>query len=58
MSRANRAEKERQEVIQAEPTDRQIERCKLMGWDYMGDGLFECGSLMGYFTETGKFIKF
>jgi hypothetical protein len=35
------------------PTDKQIQNCELMGWEYLGEGLFCRGDEMGYFTAEG-----
>lgn len=37
------------------PTQKQIDHCEVMGWDYAGDGLFESKEqrMMGWFTESG-----
>lgn len=35
------------------PTQKQIENCAGMGWQYLGDGLFAKGDLLGWFTENG-----
>jgi len=37
------------------PTQKQIGHCKVMGWEYIGDGLFESKKrcMMGWFTESG-----
>lgn len=34
------------------PTQQQLERCELMGWEYLGDGLFSKGEKIGLFTES------
>ena len=39
-----------------EATPEQIERCKLMGWEYIGDGFFERGEQMGWF-DGRSFVK-
>jgi hypothetical protein len=38
------------------PTQLQIDNCALFGWEYLDDGLFSKGDLLGYFTPMG-FIK-
>jgi len=35
--------------------ERQIERCALMGWQHIGEGLFSHGQSMGWFTDRGFF---
>lgn len=35
------------------PTDTQIENAYLMGWQYLGDGIFIRGDQMGWFTDHG-----
>jgi len=35
------------------PTAKKIQCCAEMGWDYLGDGLFTNGDLIGWFTEKG-----
>jgi len=39
-----------------EPTDVQRERASLMGWSYLGDGLFGRGDFIGWF-EGRFFVK-
>lgn len=36
-----------------EPTQKQIQCCNYMGWEYVGDGLFINNNHLGYFTEDG-----
>ena len=38
-------------------TQIQIDRCKMMHWNYLGDGLFEKDDVLGYFDHSGKFVK-
>lgn len=38
------------------PTAKQMGRCAMMGWAYIGDGLFTRGDQIGYFTAEG-FVK-
>jgi hypothetical protein len=38
------------------PTVKQLERCALCGWEYLGDGLFAKDDILGWFTAKG-FIK-
>lgn len=35
------------------PTEKQIENCALMSWEYIGDGIFERNGQMGWFTSNG-----
>ena len=35
------------------PTPEQIENAALMGFEYIGDGIFIRGDEIGYFTERG-----
>lgn len=35
------------------PTQNQIDRCELFGWQYQGDGIFVRGGQIGWFTQTG-----
>jgi len=35
------------------PTVKQLGLCAMMGWEYIGDGLFTRGDLVGYFTAEG-----
>ena len=35
------------------PTRQQLDRAKMFGWDYLGDGLFERDFEMGAFTIDG-----
>lgn len=39
------------------PTNKQISNSQLLGWEYLGDGLFTKGDLLGYFTQDGRFMK-
>lgn len=39
-----------------EPTEKQLKACEGMNWEYIGDGLFIKGDLVGWFTENG-FMK-
>lgn len=38
------------------PTPDQIENSKALGWEYVGDGYFVKGDMMGYFVEK-QFFK-
>jgi len=38
------------------PTAKQLERCALCGWEYLGDGLFAKDDSLGWFTTKG-FMK-
>ena len=38
------------------PTADQIRNCKSMGWEYIGDGLFIKGDVIGYFVNR-NFVK-
>jgi hypothetical protein len=35
------------------PTPKQLENTTISGWEYLEDGLFVKGDVMGYFTEDG-----
>ncbi len=35
-----------------QPTAPQIEKCELMGWQYLGDGLFARGDQLGSFIDN------
>lgn len=35
--------------MNSQPTLRQLERCALMGWTYLGDGLFAKAGRLGWF---------
>tara|TARA_Y100000310_G_C20650554_1_gene799167 strand:+ start:1795 stop:1935 length:141 start_codon:yes stop_codon:yes gene_type:complete len=35
------------------PSEEQLHNCELMGWEYIGDGLFAKGEAIGYFTIAG-----
>lgn len=39
-----------------EPTKDQLENCKSMGWDYLGDGIFAKDDSIGWF-EGRHFVK-
>ena len=39
-----------------QPSDQQIECCALMGWEYLGDGIFARGGQLGWFESSG-FVK-
>lgn len=36
-----------------EPTPIQIRNCKSLGWEYLGDGLFEKDGMIGWFSDRG-----
>lgn len=36
------------------PSERQLQRCELLGWTYLGDGLFAKADRLGWF-EDGHF---
>lgn len=40
-----------------EPTKKQLDQCALLGWEYIGDGLFVREPLIGWFDEHKGFIK-
>jgi len=35
------------------PTAQRINNCALCGWEYLGDGVFAKGELLGWFTTRG-----
>lgn len=39
------------------PTEQMIKNCAAMGWVYCGDGLFEKGDMIGWFTQSFGFQK-
>lgn len=39
-----------------EPSESQLEKCKALGWEYLGDGIFVKGERMGWF-EGRSFQK-
>ena len=38
------------------PTSQRIANCEACGWEYLGEGLFGKGNVIGYFTDKG-FVK-
>ena len=42
--------------VNESPTKAMIENCELMGWAYLGDGLFERDGALGYFINR-NFVK-
>lgn len=36
-----------------DPSEKQIENCESAGWEYLGNGLFAKGELIGWFTDNG-----
>lgn len=36
-----------------EPSDEQIESCVSWGWEYLEDGIFLKGDIVGYYTLDG-----
>ena len=35
------------------PSPFRIDNCERWGWEYLGDGLFSKGDLVGWFTDNG-----
>lgn len=35
------------------PTEKMVQNCASMGWEYLGDGLFGKGDVIGWFTSEG-----
>jgi len=44
------------EQVKGEPTPEQLERCKAVGWEYLGDGFFVKNEVMGWY-EGRNFVK-
>ncbi len=40
-----------------QPTPQQMERCELMGWEYLGDGIFARGNHLGSFIDNHWIIN-
>jgi hypothetical protein len=42
--------------INKTPNPKMLRNCKAMGWEYLGDGIFAKGDVIGYFVER-NFVK-
>lgn len=45
--------KARPVIINVNPSQKQIDNAEMMGWEYVGDGLFGRGHLIGFYTSEG-----